>query len=92
MKRLVDKDYNTGKVQISESPDISDLPNWVTEAFVNGRFFMTEEDGPEALWIALPIEYGEIGVAFRAPPTSLLLYDEDEGYIRVLAEAEFWIG
>lgn len=91
MRRLTEKDPSTGELAISESPDISDLPDWVTEAFVNGRFFMTEEDGPKALWIALPIEYGDVGVAFRAAPTSLLLYDDDEGYIRVLAEVEFFL-
>jgi hypothetical protein len=91
MKRLVDKDPLTGTLVISQSPTISDLPEWVTEAFVHGRFFMTEEDGPQALWIALPFEFGDTGVAFRAAPTSLLLYDDDEGYIRVLAEVEFYL-
>lgn len=92
IRKLVDKDPMTGTLVIAPSPDITGLPDWVAEAFVNGRFFMSEEDGPGALWIALPIEYGDVGVAFRAAPTSLLLYDDEEGYIRVLAEVEYFVG
>jgi hypothetical protein len=41
------------------------------------------------LWVALPIDYGDMGVAIRVAPSALLLFDEDGGFVRVLAEIEW---
>jgi hypothetical protein len=87
IKRLVINE--DGIPTLADTPYLQDLPEWVVGAYLDARFFITAEDGLDALWIALPLSYGEMGVAIRAHPSSLLLYDEDDGYIHILAEVDY---
>lgn len=90
IKRLVAQN-EYGELSLFENPNIAGLPDWVVEAYSEHKFFMTCDDDYSGLWIALPIDYGQMGVAVRAAPSALLLYDEDERFIRVLAEMEYMV-
>jgi len=89
---MVVKDVFDQAIAVIEDPDLKDLPDWVARCYIDNKFFMTCDDDYSGLWVALPIElpyeHDEKGIAIRADPSSLLLYDESEGYIRILAEID----
>jgi hypothetical protein len=90
---LVVRDESGQAVAVIEDPNLTGLPDWVTQCYIDTKFFVSCDDDYSGLWIALPIqlpyEHDKKGVAMRTAPTSLLLYDEDERFIRVLAETEY---
>ena len=87
LRRLVVQE--DGGPVATDTPDFRGLPDWVAKAYLDHKFFLDAEDGFGILWVEVPIDFGPLGVAVRASPNSLLIYDEGDGYIHVLTEVEY---
>jgi hypothetical protein len=87
IKRLIIEE--NGEPILTDTPDFSGLPDWVIGAYADTKFFMTSDEDFGVLWVTLPLDFGGMCVALRASPSALLIYDEQEEYIRILSEVEY---
>ena len=79
---------------LADEPDLSGLPEWVVDAHRDQMLFVSRADPLRRLWVVLPVDCEEVlgidaGLAVSASPSSMLLYDDFDECIRVLAEAEY---